>query len=276
LTWIFQRDLALADYMAYMAYSEDRAVGHGRTIFSAVTCIFPEHIGNLRFSERALKGWERMFVAGEGAATTWQCVGAIAARMRVSGHSLGADLVLCAADLYLGSSDWALVKREDVVGVFSEERPNELAVLLGVAERGESTKTGTRQGVRPDRIGVSRILSRLRACTPPGCSVFPIDPSVLRNWWNSACAELGYDPGPIHTLRHVGPAHDMAALDGCPPYRTLTQVRVRGRWRAKTSVLRYAKTHALLAARASVPTHVTELGLPELRRLGARPSFALN
>lgn len=54
----------------------------------------------------------------------------------------------------------------------------------------------------------------------------------------------------------------------------MNQVRTRGRWRAKTSVLRYAKTNAPLAAAARVPDHITMRGKELLRRLGRRPAKA--
>ena len=92
-----------------------------------------------------------------------------------------------------------------------------------------------------------------------------MSPGKHRRDWNGSCKEPKYDAGPAHTLRHVGPSED--ALEG---YRTLEQIGPRGRWRGKTSVLRYAKTHMLLAAKARVPVRVRELGQERMRALGQR------
>lgn len=59
------------------------------------------------------------------------------------------------------------------------------------------------------------------------------------------------------------------------PYRSMGEVRNRGRWRAKTSVLRYGKSHALGAAAAIAPANVHDGGLIILRRQGRRPERAM-
>ena len=68
---------------------------------------------------------------------------------------------------------------------------------------------------------------------------------MFRQQFNKACRDLRYDAGPPHALRHTGPSWDLFSGN-----RALDQVRACGRWRAETSVLRYAKTHTLLAADA--------------------------
>ena len=71
-------------------------------------------------------------------------------------------------------------------------------------------------------------------------------------------------------LRHTGPSED--ALEG---YRALKDIRVRGRWRGKASLLRYAKKHSLLAAKARVPVRVKQLGEKRMRPLGERAAKAI-
>ena len=88
-------------------------------------------------------------------------------------------------------------------------------------------------------------------------------------------AEMGFDGGPAHTFRHVGPSEDLAGDETGKPYRTQNEVRNRGRWRAKTSVLRYGKTHALIAARSRVPEWVHALGTAEIKKLGQRAAVAV-
>ncbi len=90
-------------------------------------------------------------------------------------------------------------------------------------------------------------------------------PGQHRRGWNASCEELGYPAGPAHTLRHIQPSED--APQG---YRDQTQISNRGRWRGKTSVLRYPKTHVLLAAKARVPVRVRELGALREKQLDTR------
>ena len=181
--------------------------------------------------------------------------------------------------MYLRSQDWQNLRREDIVGgqlgsSLSESDLSGIAVLLGVLARGETTKGGPRQGVRPDREGVAYLLLKARDRTKPGEKVFRISGGKFRKLWNETAIKLGFDPGPAHALRHVGPSTDALGDPESGPYRTIDQIGNRGRWRAKTSVLRYMKTHALLAQIARVPPHIQKLGTKLLSDLGSRPKVA--
>ena len=92
-------------------------------------------------------------MSGEGQATAWEVVRAVSRILSQQGEQEAADLVLIIADLYLRSDDWSKVCKEDIVGKYVAGKPGSMAVLLRVPERGKDTKTGTRQGVRPDRPG---------------------------------------------------------------------------------------------------------------------------
>ena len=132
------------------------------------------------------------------------------------------------------------------------------AVVLGVPETGESCRTGTRPGFRADFPETRNLLLflRERARKEGRKKVCKISPD--------------YPAGPMHTSRHTGPSED--ALVG---YRRSTQIRNRGRRRGKTSVFSYAKTHALLAAKAKASTKVNELGRERMRSLGVRAAKAI-
>ena len=268
---IAQKDSALADYLAFLCYDEQVGLSTGLHAFSGFNAIYPECIGRMPEAGRGVKAWQKLEVLGEGAPIPWEGVGAIAGWMRSQKSqkfSIAADLCLIAADCYLRQSDWALANHEDL----SVSLEHGVALHLGIPERGESTKTGVRQGIRPDFEGVSDLLQKYKAKSQPGGRLFLLTPAEFSSCWRKACAGLQYDAGPPHTLRHVGPSHDM--LSG---YRTLDQVRVRGRWRAKTSVLRYAKTHTLIAAETRFPDRLRNLGLAHLQRfLGGRSSSAIN
>jgi hypothetical protein len=263
VTWIPLRDLALADHLSWLLYSEDESISSGRNAVFGCTCVFPELIDNVPLTLRALKSWSRLEITGEGEATTWEAVAAIADFMACSGDVEAAEVTVVSADMYLRASDWSKILHQDVIG------ESEIAVVLGVPERGESAKTGVRQGVRPDRDYVSDILRRRRRATRHGERIFKIAPQAFREAWARAAAALRLRVGPPHTLRHVGPSHD-----AFHNYRNLDRIRERGRWKVKSSVLRYSKTHALIAAAARVPHEVAERGRLALLKLGPRPAVA--
>ena len=140
-----------------------------------------------------------------------------------------------------------------------------MALQLGVPERGETTKTGVRQGARPDFPLTRRILEKHLKGKSGAMKLFDLSPSVFRDHWAAACEALGWYPGPPHSLRHSGPSFDAAT-----GYRNLDAVRTRGRWRAKTSVLRYQKAHVLVAAEAAMPKEILEAGTLLMNELGER------
>jgi len=176
-----------------------------------------------------------------------------------------ADVSNVCQDCYLRAGDWTLVEKEDVVGT-----ENDVAIKLGVAERGESTKTGTRQCVRPDFPEVRRILLEKRRRARPGQKIFRATAGQVRKDWNLAGEKLGFRSGPTHTLRHIGPSED--ALSG---YRTIKEIRVRGRWRALTSVLRYGKSFSLIEAKGNLPERVRMRGEARMSKLGSRAAKAI-
>eukprot|EP00969_Alexandrium_andersonii_P142085 6281324-Alexandrium_andersonii.AAC.1 len=65
--------------------------------------------------------------------------------MRQNGFEEAAAVVLVATDCYLRGAEWDMLQVRDVI-----DGPSGLALLIGNPERGDSAKTGVRQGVRPD------------------------------------------------------------------------------------------------------------------------------
>jgi hypothetical protein len=269
--WIFQRDLALADYLSYQCCELDLGVESGRTALNAVCYIFTEMRGRIPFSQRAMQAWSKLYVSGEGMPTSWAGLAAISRSMHEAGDVVEAEVIMVSGDCYLRGSDWASIRDDDVSGVSHET----CSVSLGVPERGESSKTGIRQGVRPDRPGISEILMRRRDAAPKGAKIFPTTRGRVSRAWNRASVRLGHDCGPLHVARHTAPSEDARGTARHGPYRSLDQIRVRGRWRAKTSVLRYAKTHMLLRAEAQVPLRIREYGDEWLARFGERAEKAI-
>ena len=261
-------DASLADYVAWLCYGARQGMAKGRLAVFGVEAVLGDELdGRASQARRALQAWGRLAVEGEGGPIPWEGVGAIAAELEDLGYPEAAEIVTASADMYWRENDWSKIQKEDVSG--STADPLGMAVQLGVPERGESTKTGVRQGVRPDRSGVAAALEARAQRTEHGELIYTISPAEYRKQFNEACKALQYDAGPPHALRHTGPSFDL--LHG---YRSLDQVRTRGRWRAKTSVLRYAKTHVYISAAARMPHEVRAKGSKFLVKLGDRATGA--
>jgi len=180
--------------------------------------------------------------------------------MRNIGHAESADIVLIMADSYMRQGDWKMIQPGDIT-----EGGQSVAISLGVAERGEATKKGFRQGVRIDRAFVAEIIKKHKRAAPKGSNIFRVQPRKLLEHWHQACDTLGYWPGPPHALRHLGPSYDLLVA-----YRTKPQVKQRGRWAADASVQRYAKTHVYIAARAMLPDNVLRIAKQYMRLVDER------
>ena len=87
--------------------------------------------------------------------------------------------------------------------------------------------------------------------------------------WHRASRQLQVDLGPMHSVRHSGPSHDMHS-----GYRSLWQVQRRGRWRSERSCLRYTKSHALVEAQARMPPEVMTSGAALYEQWGNRRETA--
>ena len=95
--------------------------------------------------------------------------------------------------------------------------------------------------------------------------MFNITGKDYNRWWRWAAAEVGAD-APPHNARHTGASVGLARN-----YRSLDQVKRRGRWNADKPVERYAKTGAWIAAEASQPRWVRERGGALLAQRAPRP-----
>ena len=109
-----------------------------------------------------------------------------------------------------------------------------MGVTAGVAERGESVKTGSNQGTVFTRIEAARATWALKLCRSEGEPLFSISQATYRRTWHKVAQELGLPVGPPHDIRHSGPSEDFAA-----GRRTLQEIQHRGRWRSKKSIERY-------------------------------------
>ena len=119
-------------------------------------------------------------------------------------------------------------------------------LLLGVSSRGESSKTGRDQGVVLDEPHSFQILQQRCAGKRPHEKVFQrLTALNYGKWWRWAAQQACGDSsgaGPPHSARHSGTSRDLTTGN-----RALEAILKRGRWKALTSVHRYAKPHAYYA-----------------------------
>ena len=135
---------------------------------------------------------------------------------------------------------------------------------------GETTKTGTRQGMLPDFDLTKAIVTKHQEGKEPRQRLFDMTPAEFRDIWGAACETLKRYPGPPHYLRHCGPNYDASVA-----YRSLDAIRNRSGWKAKTSVLRNQKAHVLIAAEASMPPELLSRSRALMKQLGKRAPRAL-
>lgn len=151
--------------------------------------------------------------------------------MMVAGYVTEAIWVLTQYDACARGQDMEQLRPADVV-----EAQGTVALLFGIATRGESAKTGSGQGVVLRRGAVAELLLAMRDY-------------ALRHRWRWACGRLGLGHAPPpDSLRHTGPSEDLARRRA-----SLEGIRRRGRWRSMDSVQRYTKTFALTKFKARMP-----------------------
>lgn len=258
-------DEALAAYCGHCCYRCDMAPHMGNTLLNGIVYITPSLAGKLPTAWRAYIAWQRCHIAGEGGPEALELWAVLEADMRKHDDCESADALIVGLDGYLREQDLFSLRASDVRVAGKDE----VALQLGIAERGESAKTGRNQGVRLERQEAIDVVVSRRNDREPNAKLFNTDAKHYAKAIASAAKRLNVEIGPPHSVRHTGPSFD--AYTG---YRTLPQIMRRGRWTADQSVNRYAKTHAYTAALERVPAHLFVQGTEILAgRVGrkARP-----
>lgn len=263
------RDRAVAGYLCIQAYQDQAGPWVGDCLMNGLQYIWPEMTGTMPRAWRCLQGWHRIHVHGEGGPEAPELLVLMEVQMRAAGSPDEADALALGFDCYLRSMEIFKLRVEDIIFVTNSDGSSEASLRLGVAERGESTKTGTRQGVRVDTPYVFDMLRRRTFGRKKSELLFNTNAARYRSAWDAAARKLGVQVGPPHSVRHSGPSNDAAT-----GYRTIWQIQRRGRWASERSVLRYAKTHSWLEARARVPQHLMEQGSRLLQLRQPRPLVA--
>ena len=168
---------------------------------------------------------------------------------------------------WLRGEDWEKLRAADVF--VANDKGLSVSLLLGARARGESTKTGPQQGVRPDHPRVASILRERKRARNPGDRLFNISRERFNALWSEGLASLGIPYSPPHSIRHSGPS-----LDAYIGYRDLPQIRKRGRWVTAEAVARYSKSHVYVQALSVAPPEVLERGQKILEGRGPRPTKA--
>jgi len=261
------RDRALADMLAIFCYEWGAGIQRGRNTFSGFVHVFPEHTGRLPEAARAMQAWERLGTSGEGepiCEEAWAAI--IVAFMRAGDEECGLITALTFDCLFRGQ-DWSRLQLSDVSIMFGVDDQIIVALRLGPRVRGESTKTGSDQGVIIERGWIASwlVAFRVRRVARDAALIFSVPTAEFRARFHEQQRRLGIDVGPPHRLRHGGAACMLARGDAP------TTVKLRGRWRSDKSLRRYGKTHVLVSQRASLPAAVLDLG----RRFLAAPDQEL-
>ncbi|CAK0891907.1 unnamed protein product [Prorocentrum cordatum] len=258
-------DNSILVYLDYLVEDEEVGPHRGDYVVHGMAFVWPELSTGLPRANRALRAWHKMHVAGEGGPQPLEVWAALDEAMRLAGSVEAADAAALAVDAYLRSAEVFALRAEDIVDADDDV----VAIKLGVQERNERTKTGVRQGVLIDRPHIADMLRARKAAKKPGELVFGCSVEAYRRALRKASDDIGIAAFPAHSARHSGPSHD--AAEG---YRTVWAIQRRGRWASEKSVLRYMKTHALVAARAAVPAAVMARGRELLARQVPRPKMA--
>ncbi|CAK0874453.1 unnamed protein product [Prorocentrum cordatum] len=250
---------------------EDEGVGphRGDFVVHGLAYVWPELSTGPPRSNRALRAWHRLHVAGEGGPQPLELWAVLDEAIRLAGSVEAADAAEVALDAYLRSAELFALRAADIAVDVDEAGEQIVALRLGVTERGERTKTGARQGVLIDRRHVSDMLVRRKSERDPSDRVFSCSVDAYRPALRRACDDVGVEHFPPHAARHSGPSHDAAT-----GYRTAWAIQRRGRWASEKSVLRYMKTHALVAARAALPPNILERGSRLMPKKSGRPEKA--
>ncbi|CAK0797355.1 unnamed protein product [Prorocentrum cordatum] len=191
---------------------EDEEVGphRGDFVVHGMAYVWPELSTGLPRSNRALRAWHRLHVAGEGGPQPLELWAVLDEAMRLAGNVEAADAAELALGAYLRSAELFALRASDIVVDTDAQGEQVVALRLGVAERAERAKTGVRQGALVDRKHVAEMLVRRKSVKQPADRVFACSVDAYRRALRRACEDIGAPTFPPHAARHSGPSRDAA------------------------------------------------------------------
>ena len=251
-------DELLSCYFEFACYTLGQHVTVGATAYAALKWLEPALV--LPHAKRSLVGWERLGQRTEKHGVSEEIIGLVVMTLLSLGHIEAAELVALAFDAYPRLVELRSMRVQDVYCARVGDDFH-VALSLGPRLRGESTKTGSDQGVRVDRPWVQALLMRRLKRRVAADRVFPSFGGkkgyarFLTIWAQAtAAAGVSWIGGP-HVLRHSGASNDLLHSR-----RTLKEVQLRGRWKVLDSVRRYGKTHFLVQSNARLEEAVLQRG----------------
>lgn len=243
-------DSALTWFMDRLRYHDREGISAGKNVRSAVTTLHPSLKGQLPSTSRALRSWEILEGNVEREPLCQESFGLVM-------ESMSAD------DPEYGWSAWAQLdtgmREQDLEALLSDDinvGHTGTSLNLGVLERGESTKTGTHQGVTVLEPALQRYFRRKKRTLPRGAKVFKFKIRKYQEAWNRALLKYGWqDLGGVHLLRHCMAVFLLQYFGW-----TRDKVRERGRWKQDESMIQYTKRHLLHQNEERLSTEQKERG----------------
>ena len=232
-------DWALVWFFEFLCYQEKRDAQEGKNARSCMTHLYPNLKGSLPFSQRALRTWLKLQGVYEREPLCWAGAGlvcqAVGRRNRSMGYSMWAQL-----DSLLREQDIEHLVWEDVV--VSPQR--KVALQLGQLHRGETTKTGPKQGVDLLDRALSDWFIAEKGLHGGEEKVFDFGMRKYREVFQEAVVEVFGRTGASeleatpHVNRHSAAVHLLQDVKW-----SLGKVQLRGRWAEERSVRWYAHPH---------------------------------
>jgi len=228
---------------------------------------------------QALRGFRRLAPGRTRLPLPWEAVALIAEQLALDGYWATALLVVLAFHCYFRPSEGFKLTREMMVPPIGGSRYGNWSLVLHPFESAVASKTHQfDESVVVDapefKLLLDPALAWLRQCTPPGQPAFAFTQAdfVQRFRLAGQRCGLGVLKPELCMLRHSGPSFDQAIK-----YRTLAEIKLRGRWMSDAAVQRYRKEGRVSEQLHRLPRHVLAraMGAPaRLRSLLGRPSSA--
>lgn len=254
-----QIDETLARELEFRCFGLEQNVSRGRALVWGWLTVFPACCNSLPLTRRALVGWERLHIGGEGEPLWIGLVAILIAHFLENGLLWEALCVWLSYDSCAWESDWETLVWSQVFVIPGKKvgDPPKVSVKFGASALGKKTQTGVDQTVEIDDSWLCRILAALKEVMPSSQRVFPFDQTHYRRHYNAAQANLkfGKAGGPAHSMRHTRPSFQIKKKQLC-----LEGVRKRGRWKQMTSVQWYAKEAVLIERMSLVSDQLRKWG----------------
>jgi hypothetical protein len=230
-------DQAMTWWMERRCYRDLRSAQDGKNLRSGVLHLAPELKGEVPLSTRASRTWEKLEGNPEREPLCREMSGLIveAIAKREKRMAWGA---LSQLDCLLREQDLEALLIDDV----SVGNDGSVSLELGVLDRGESTKSGTSQGVVVREDHLKHFFRVCKEVLASGSRVFPFPQARYRKVVHEAVGEAGcgMDAAEVtpHVFRGSGAVFLLYVLDWPIP-----KVVDRGRWGSVRSMAPYAKKH---------------------------------